>query len=90
MSISRTIGQIVETIVQLACGLLSLLSTITCFHWHRFRHAVRAAWIISLTTAAGMSSLVWGPPMLTVGLVFATGAFLVSIAIIWLLRVGGA
>jgi hypothetical protein len=87
---SRTIGQQVETTVQLACGLLSLLSAVTCFYWHRLRRVVRAAWIISLTATAGMSSVVWGPPMLTVGLAFAAGALLVALAIIRLLQFGEA
>jgi hypothetical protein len=87
---SRTIGQRVETAVQLACGLLSLLSAVTCFYWHRLRRPIRAAWAISLTTAAGMSSVVWGPPMLTVGLALAVGALLVALTIIWLLQVGGS
>ena len=87
---SLTIGQRVETTIQFACGLLSLLSVVTCFYWHRLRGTVRVAWSISLTTAAGMSSVVWGPPMLGIGVVFATVALLVALAVIRLLKVGGA
>lgn len=90
ISRSCTIGQRVETIIQLACGLLSLLSVVTCFIGHRLRRTVRITWSISLTTAAGMSSIVWGPPMLGIGLVFATVALLVALAIIRLLKAGGA
>lgn len=85
---SRTLGQGVETTVQLACGLLSLLSVLTCFRWRRWGPPVLAAWAISLTTAAGISSVVWGPASLLVGLVFAAGALLLALAIIWLLRAG--
>jgi hypothetical protein len=85
---ARTLGQRVETTVQLACGLLSLLSVLTCFRWRRWGPPVRAAWAISLTTAAGFSSVVWGPPSLIVGLAFAAAALLVALAIIRLLRAG--
>jgi hypothetical protein len=37
---------------------------------------------------AGFSSLVWGPPSLIVGLVFAAVALLVAAAVVWLLRAG--
>lgn len=87
---SVTIGQRVETTVQLACALLSLLSAVTCFYWKRLRRAVRVAWMISLTTAAGLSSIVWGPPMPGVGLAIAAFALLVALAIIWLLRIAVA
>ncbi len=87
---SQNIVQRVETTVQLACGLLSLLSAVTCFCWTRLRRAIRAAWIISLTTTAGLSSVAWGPPMLATGLAIAAAALLVALAVSWLLRIGGA
>ncbi len=87
---SQTIGQVAETIVQIACGCLSLLTAVTCFYWQRFRRPVRTAWLISLMVTAGISSVVWGPPMLIVGVVFTTIAFLGARTIIWLLRVGDA
>ena len=87
---SVTIGQRVETAIQLACGLLSLLSAVTCFYGKRWRRAVRSAWLVSLTTTAGLSSIVWGPPMPTVGLVITATALLVGLAIIWLLRIAVA
>jgi hypothetical protein len=86
----HTIGQQAETVVQIACGLLSILSAVTCFYWQRWRRFVRTAWTIVLATTAGMSSFVWGPPMLTVGLALAALALLVALAIIWLMRTGGA
>jgi hypothetical protein len=84
----RTIGQQVETVVQLACGLLSLLSMLTCFRWRRWHRPVLVTWTISLMTAAGLSSLVWGPPMPAIGLAFAAAALLFALAINWLLRAG--
>lgn len=84
--LSRTIGQRVETTVQLACGLLSLLSVLTCFRWRRWGPRILVAWAISLSLTAGLSSVVWGPPDLVVGLVFAVAALLVALAIRWMLR----
>jgi hypothetical protein len=87
---SRTVGQIVETSIQITCGVLTLLSVYTCFYRKRLRNPIRTIWVITLMITAGMSSLVWGPPMLTVGLVFTAGALLIALAIIWLLQSGGA
>jgi hypothetical protein len=87
---SLTIGQKVETILQLACGLLSLVTVITCFTWTRMRRTIRIAWSISLTLTAGISSVVWGPPMIFIGVVFALVALFVALIIIKLLKVGGA
>ena len=85
---SLTRGQRVETGVQLACGLLSLLTGITCFWWRRWGPRVRILWAASLAATAGLSSFVWGPPDLFVGLTFAAVALLVALSIIRMLRVG--
>jgi hypothetical protein len=89
LSRSGTIGQITQTSIQITCGVFTLLILFTCFYMKRLRRLIRTIWIITLMITAGMSSLVWGPPMLLVGLVFATAALLVALAIIWLLKVGG-
>jgi hypothetical protein len=85
---SRTLGQRLETGVQLACGVLSLLGLLTCFWWRRTRSATLTTWTVSLVTTAFLSSLVWGPPSLVVGLALAALTLLVAQAIIWLLRTG--
>ncbi|HTT69315.1 MAG TPA: hypothetical protein VMF70_14920 [Gemmatimonadales bacterium] len=85
---SRTLGQRVETAVQVAGGLLSLATVLTSFRWRSWGRPVRAAWAGSLATAAGLSSLVWGPPMVMVGLAFAAGTLLAALGIIWLLGAG--
>lgn len=87
---SLTIGQKVETTVQIICGLLCLLNAVTCFYWKNLSRRIRTAWIISLTTTAGMSSIVWGPPMFGIGAVFAAAAYFAAIGIIKLLKIGGA
>lgn len=83
---SNTIGQQVETIIQIACGLLCLLTILTCFWGRRWVKPIRTAWVISFATAAGLSSQVWGPPMPLIGIFFAIVALLVSLAIVWLLQ----
>jgi hypothetical protein len=87
---SRTIGQKAETTIQIICGILCLLYSVTCFYWKKYRQPIRTAWIISLTSTAGMSSIVWGPPMFTIGVVFSAVAFFVAIGIIKLSKIGGA
>lgn len=85
---SGTLGQRVETGVQLACGLLSLLTVLTAFRLRRWGPGVRAGWAISLAASAGLSALVWGPPSPAVGLVFAAAMLLVAMAVLRLLRAG--
>jgi hypothetical protein len=82
----RTVSQRIETAVQLSCGLLSLLIVVMCFRWRRWNSAVRSGWAISVATAAGLSSFVWGPPMPLIALLFAVGTLLVALAVIWALR----
>jgi hypothetical protein len=84
---SRTAGQKVETATQLGCGLLSLLVVLTCFWRRQWAPPVRIIWSISLATAAGLSSLVWGPPMPLIGVLFVAISLLVARAVIWALRV---
>jgi hypothetical protein len=84
---SHTVGQRIETVVQLVCGILTLLVVLTCFGWRKWDRLVRIVWAVSLAMAAGLSSLVWGPPMPFIALLFAVGALLVAWAITWALRV---
>lgn len=83
---SSTVWQQVETIIQLACGLLSLLTVFTYFWWRKWSTPIRVAWTISLVTAAGLSSLVWGPPMPLTALVLAGIALLVALVTLWALQ----
>ena len=82
----HTPGRWFETAVQLACGVLALLTILTTFRWRRRAPAIRTAWAASLAITVGLSSLVWGPPMPAVGLLFAAGATLVALVVIWALR----
>jgi hypothetical protein len=82
---SHTVGQKVETVTQVGCGILSLLVVLTRF-WHRhWAPQMYTAWSISLASAAGLSSLVWGPPMPFIGVLFAVIALLITRATKWAL-----
>jgi len=83
---SRTAGQKIETLVQIMCGLLSLLTVLTCFWRRKWSYAVHTAWAVSLAAAAGLSAFVWGPPMLLVAVLFIAGALLFALIILWALR----
>jgi hypothetical protein len=85
---SDTFGQKIETALQLACGLLSLLSVLTTFVWRPSASRILPAWAGSFAAVAGLSALVWGPPQPGVALVFAGLALLVALAILRLLRAG--
>lgn len=73
-----TVGQVAETWIQLACGVLSLAVVATCFKGSRWAQPVRAAWAASLALTAGLSVLVWGPPMPGMALVFAAFALFMA------------
>lgn len=60
---SETMGQQIETVVQLIFGLFCLLVVITCFWWFEWAQPIRVIWAVLLVAIAGLSSLVWGPPM---------------------------
>lgn len=83
---SHTLGQGVQTAVQLLTGLLTLGVILTSFRWRGWRRRVHGAWTVSLVTAAGLSALVWGPPMPLIALLFAAAALLLALALDRLLR----
>jgi hypothetical protein len=85
---SRTAGQKVETVVQLQAGLLSALVALTCFWGRRWAQPLRILWSAALAVAAGLSALVWGPPMPLIGALFVAVALLISRAVQWALRTG--
>ena len=85
---SITLGQRLETAVQLVAGALSPVVLLTCFRLKRWARAVRNAWAVSLTAAAGISALVWGPPMAGIALLFAAAVLLVTLGLAWALRAG--
>ena len=82
---ARSIGQHVETDIQLVSGLLAIAVVLTRFRWGRLGRPVRVAWIVTQAAWVGLSALVWGPPFLWVALVFVALALLMAWGIIWAL-----
>jgi hypothetical protein len=82
---ARTIGQQVETAIQLACGMLCFTAVVTRFHWRTLSRPVRIAWAVTLVAWVGLSALVWGPPQPHIALLFAVVALLVAWGILWAL-----
>jgi hypothetical protein len=86
LSRTCTLGQKIETAVQLESGLLSLLVLLSSLRRSRWAQPIRHIWSMTLVVTAGLSALVWGPPMPHVGALFAALALLASQAITWALR----
>lgn len=80
-----TIGQQVETAIQLASGVLCIAAVVTRFWWRPTHRAIRIAWVLTLVTWAGLAALVWGPPMPHIALLFAVVALLLAWVILWAL-----
>jgi len=84
---SRTPGQMVQTLTQFGFGFFALLSLVTTFRAQRWNPLMLASWVISLSLAAGLASVVWGGTSLLVGLVSGSVALLIGLGIAWLVRV---
>ena len=87
LSQSRTPGQMVQTLTQFGFGFFALLSLVTTFRAQRWNPLMLVSWVISLSLAAGLASVVWGGTSLLVGLVSGGAALLIGLGIAWLLRV---
>jgi len=79
---SRNIGQQLETVIRFASGLLSVAVVVTRIRSQVLARPVRIAWAATLAASAGVSALVWGPPMLHVALLFAVVALLLAWAVL--------
>ena len=87
LSQSRTPGQIVQTLTQFGFGVFALLSVVTTFRAQRWNRLMLVSWVISLSLAAGLASVVWGDTSLWVGLIAGSAALVIGLAIAWLARV---
>ncbi|HYD52647.1 MAG TPA: hypothetical protein VEA99_08470 [Gemmatimonadaceae bacterium] len=83
----RTAGQWIETLAQTALGVLSVGVVLTVWLARAWSGAIRRAWAASFALVAGLSALVWGPPMLLPALAFTAGALAVAWLLGWALRV---
>jgi hypothetical protein len=86
LPLSRTVGQQAQTVVQLACGMLTLFVVITAVGRPRRQSVGHRIWLAALVVAAGLSALVWGPPMPVMALVFAMAALLAGLGTLRALR----
>jgi TRAP-type C4-dicarboxylate transport system permease small subunit len=87
LSQSRTPGQMVQTLTQFGFGVSALLSLVTTFRAQRLNPLMLVGWVISLSLAAGLASVVWGDTSLWVGLVAGSAALVIGLGIAWLVRV---
>jgi len=85
---SYTGGQIVQTVFQLVFGVLSLAVVGTWFWKRSASRPVIIAWIVSLTVAGGLASVVWGGTSVWIGVISGAASALVAWAVALLLRVG--
>jgi len=81
-----SIGQIIQTVLQLAFGLLSIAVIAVWFWARRWSTTVFAAFVVSLTLAGGLASVVWGGTSITIGVVSGLASLAVGWVIMWLLR----
>ena len=83
-----TVGQVVQTVLQLIFGILSFAVIGTWFWARALSRPVILAWIVSLTLAGGLASVVWGGTNIWMGIVSGAASAVVAWAIAALLRVG--
>jgi len=79
---SQNVGQQLETGIRFACGLLSVAVVVTRVRSQALARPVRIAWAAALAASAGVSALVWGPPMLHVALLFVAVSLLLAWAVL--------
>ena len=85
---SQSSGQIAQTATQLAYSLFAVLCLVTTFWGRRWAATLLVCWTVSLAVSAGLASVVWGGTSLAIGFLSGAAAFLIAVAIGWLLRVG--
>ena len=88
VSSSLTVGQWVETAVQLAYGIFAALCVLTSFAVRRWAPLAQTGWVVTASTAGGLASVVWGDASVTVGLASGAASILITVGIVWLLRAG--
>ncbi len=81
-----TRGQQVQSVAQLAYGVLSLFSLVVWFWARRWSRPVFIGWAASLALAGGLAAVVWGVWSVGVGLLSGVASFLIAGVMVWLLR----
>ena len=87
---SQSSGQKVQSLFQLAYGVLGLSCVLTTFWGRRWGPLIQGSWATTVALAAGFASVVWGGTTLGIGLLSGGAALLIALATLWLLRVGAA
>lgn len=85
---STTVGEKAQTLTQFAYGLFALLCAATAFGGQRWARLVRVGWVVSMTLAAGLATVVWGGTGLAIGLLSGAAGSLIALGILWLLHEG--
>ena len=73
-----TIGQIVQTVLQLAYGVLSVACIVARFWVRRWSRPVLIAWAVSLSLAGGLAPVVWGHSGLAIGILAGVATLLIA------------
>jgi hypothetical protein len=83
---SPALGQKIQTVTQLAYGILSLVALGAWFWARRWSQLAFTAWEICLAIAAGLAVVVWGDETVVVGVLTGVASFAIGWGIAWLLR----
>jgi hypothetical protein len=84
----KTLGQQVQTVTQLAFGVLSIAVIAVWFWARQWSRPVLVAWAVSLGLAGGLAPVVWGEATIPIGILSGVASLLIAGGIVWLLRFG--
>ena len=82
----NTLGQQVQSAMQLAFGVLSILGPVTWFWARRWSRPVLIAWALSVALGGGLAPVVWGESSVLTGIVSGVASLLIAWEMVWLLR----
>jgi hypothetical protein len=83
-----SVGLMVQTIAQLAYGLLGLVAGILLIRKRRLPKFLEWSWPLTMAIAAGMAPVVWGGTGILPGVTSGVAGLLLGVGIIWLARKG--
>jgi TctA family transporter len=83
---SSSLGQKIQSVTQLAYGILSLVALAAWFLARRWSRVAFTTWEICLAMAAGLAAVVWGDETIVVGVLTGVASFVIGWGIAWVLR----
>ena len=83
-----TPGQRTQLVMQVAFGLGALLVVTTTFWRRRWLRFAEIGFAIACAAAASLAAVVWGEQSILSGVFAGAGAFVIALALIWMLRAG--